>query len=108
MLLSRLNQDLMVKVADFGLSRDIYTREYYRTEDKGAKLPVKWMAVESLTKAVFTTKSDVVSYPDCVSASESCIQLACNKSTPNVFTFILSKPRQSYNATIGSHLCLSL
>ena len=57
----RLNAELQVKVADFGLSRDIYTKEYYSSEDRKTKLPVKWMAIESLTKAIYTTKSDVVS-----------------------------------------------
>ena len=57
---------MVVKVADFGLSRDIYNREYYASSDNRTKLPVKWMAIESLTKAVYTSKSDVVrrKYPD--------------------------------------------
>ena len=58
---SRLDDTLTVKVADFGLSRDIYTKEYYSSDDKKARLPVKWMAIESLTKNVYTSKSDVVS-----------------------------------------------
>ena len=49
-----------VKVADFGLSRDIYVSEYYSSENKMAKVPVKWMAPENLTDMVYTTKSDVV------------------------------------------------
>ena len=52
-----------VKVADFGLSRDIDSKDYYCSADKQAKLPVKWMALESLTKSVYTSKSDVVSTP---------------------------------------------
>ena len=59
--ISRLDDTLRVKVADFGLSRDIYTKEYYSSDDKKARLPVKWMAIESLTKNVYTSKSDVVS-----------------------------------------------
>ena len=51
---------MIVKVADFGLSRDIYTKEYYSSQDTRAKLPVKWMALESLSKAHYTSKSDVV------------------------------------------------
>ena len=50
-----------VKIADFGLSRDIYTKDYYHIEDTKRPLPVKWMAIEALTDATFTTKSDVVS-----------------------------------------------
>ena len=50
-----------VKVADFGLSRDIYERDYYSSDDRKAKLPVKWMAPESLEKGHYNTKTDVVS-----------------------------------------------
>ena len=48
-----------MKVADFGLSRDIYSKDYYRLSTK-TLLPVKWMAPESLNDNVFTEKSDVV------------------------------------------------
>jgi len=57
-----LDEDLTVKVADFGLSRDIYESSYYSSENKKTKLPVKWMALESLEKGQYSTKSDVWSY----------------------------------------------
>lgn len=57
-----LDETLIVKVADFGLSRDIYTKDYYTSEDRQVKLPVKWMAVESLTKATYNVKTDVWSF----------------------------------------------
>ena len=60
----------MLKVADFGLSEDIYARNYFRqtclTECEGetpVKLPVRWMAVESLHDGIFTEKTDVVGAP---------------------------------------------
>ena len=34
-----------MRVADFGLARDIYEKEYYSSANKKAKLPVKWMAI---------------------------------------------------------------
>ena len=49
-----------MNIADFGLSRDVYSKDYYRMGTK-TMLPVKWMAPESLTDNIFTTKSDVVS-----------------------------------------------
>lgn len=49
-----------VKVADFGLSRDIYERDYYSCENRKNRLPVKWMALESLQKGIFNCKTDVV------------------------------------------------
>ncbi|KAM5303557.1 hepatocyte growth factor receptor isoform 2-T5 [Glossophaga mutica] len=58
-----LDETFTVKVADFGLARDMYDKEYYSVHNKtGAKLPVKWMALESLQTQKFTTKSDVWSF----------------------------------------------
>ena len=58
----------MLKVSDFGLSEDIYARNYFRQtglqDSEGetpVKLPVRWMAVESLHDGIFTEKTDVVS-----------------------------------------------
>ena len=56
----RLNEQFIVKVADFGLSRDIYETSYYTAKNKGTKLPVKWMAPESLSSGVFNEQTDVV------------------------------------------------
>lgn len=57
-----LDEEFRVKVADFGLARDIYEKEYYSSENKKAKLPVKWMALESLEKGTYSTKTDVWSF----------------------------------------------
>lgn len=58
---SRLDESYTVKVADFGMARDVFDKEYYSIQDhRKAKLPVKWMAIESLQTQKFTTKSDVV------------------------------------------------
>ncbi|KAK3101270.1 hypothetical protein FSP39_002266 [Pinctada imbricata] len=57
-----LDEEFHVKVADFGLSRDIYERDYYSSDNKKSKLPVKWMAPESLEKGTYSSKSDVWSY----------------------------------------------
>jgi len=53
----------VIKVADFGLSENIYTRTYYRQKknDTSVKLPVRWMPPESIADGMFTEKSDVVS-----------------------------------------------
>ncbi|KAM9536780.1 macrophage-stimulating protein receptor-like isoform 1-T1 [Salvelinus alpinus] len=58
-----LDETFTVKVADFGMARDVFDKEYYSIQDhKKAKLPVKWMAIESLQTQKFTTKSDVWSF----------------------------------------------
>ena len=49
-----------VKVADFGLTRDIYMIDYYKQAQLG-RVPVKWMAPESLFDRVYNHKTDVVS-----------------------------------------------
>ncbi|XP_044773057.1 macrophage-stimulating protein receptor isoform X5 [Neomonachus schauinslandi] len=58
-----LDESFTVKVADFGLARDILDKEYYSVRQcRHARLPVKWMALESLQTYRFTTKSDVWSF----------------------------------------------
>ena len=44
-----------VKISDFGLSRE--NGVYIKTTT--GKLPLRWMAIESITERLFTTKSDV-------------------------------------------------
>ena len=64
---SRLDQNMTTKVADFGLSRDVYVTEYY-TMSQSIPLPVKWLAPEALFDRHFSQKTDVVSdkYFSCI------------------------------------------
>ena len=48
----------VVKIADFGMARDIYRADYYRKGGK-AMLPVKWMPPEAFLDGIFTSKTDV-------------------------------------------------
>lgn len=57
----RLDENMNVSVADFGLSKKIYSGDYYR-QGCASKLPVKWLALESLADNLYTTHSDVVSF----------------------------------------------
>ncbi|XP_014782314.1 BDNF/NT-3 growth factors receptor [Octopus bimaculoides] len=56
-----VGDSLTVKISDFGLSRDIYTCDYYRIGGS-RMLPVRWMAPESVKYGRFTSESDVWSY----------------------------------------------
>ncbi|XP_071782213.2 tyrosine-protein kinase receptor TYRO3 [Centroberyx gerrardi] len=56
-----LGDDLRVCVADFGLSKKIYSNNYYR-QKVAIRVPIKWMAMESLSESIYTTKSDVWSF----------------------------------------------
>lgn len=55
-----LGENKAVKIADFGLLRHTYGDIYEVTKTK--KLPIKWIAPESLDSAVYTSKSDVWSF----------------------------------------------
>ncbi|XP_069097450.1 discoidin domain-containing receptor 2-like isoform X2 [Pleurodeles waltl] len=47
-----------IKIADFGMSRNLYSGDYYRIQGR-AVLPIRWMAWESILLGKFTTASDV-------------------------------------------------
>lgn len=56
-----VSDDYIMKIADFGLARDIQDTEYYRKNTNG-RLPIKWMAPESLQEKFYDSQSDVWSF----------------------------------------------
>lgn len=50
-----------VKLADFGMSRDIQEKTYYR-QTASERVPVKWLAPESIQRRLYTHASDVWSF----------------------------------------------
>ena len=58
----RIDSGFVIKVADFGLSESLgATKEYFRQkEDENVKLPIKWLAIESINDGIFSEKTDVV------------------------------------------------
>ncbi|XP_053312046.1 receptor-type tyrosine-protein kinase FLT3 [Spea bombifrons] len=51
----------VAKICDFGLARDVVNDPNYVVKGN-ARLPVKWMAPESIFEGIYTIKSDVWSY----------------------------------------------
>ena len=54
-----------VKVADFGLSEDMYSTNYFRQGKSSVdavetKVPIRWMPLESIEEGLYNEKSDVV------------------------------------------------
>ncbi|XP_064623025.1 ALK tyrosine kinase receptor-like isoform X3 [Lineus longissimus] len=60
-LLTSKGPDRVVKIADFGMARDVYRADYYRKGGK-AMLPVKWMPPEAFMDGIFTSKTDTWSF----------------------------------------------
>ncbi|XP_053463257.1 high affinity nerve growth factor receptor isoform X2 [Nycticebus coucang] len=56
-----VGQGLVVKIGDFGMSRDIYSTDYYRVGGR-TMLPIRWMPPESILYRKFTAESDVWSF----------------------------------------------
>ncbi|KAL0803348.1 hypothetical protein ABMA28_017411 [Loxostege sticticalis] len=56
-----VSDECVLKIADFGLAKDVHSNDYYRKKTEG-RLPVRWMAPESLYHKVFTTQTDVWSF----------------------------------------------
>eukprot|EP00118_Oscarella_pearsei_P019656 m.210083 g.210083 ORF g.210083 m.210083 type:complete len:797 (+) comp39741_c0_seq7:69-2459(+) len=52
----------VLKVADFGMAKDIHYFDYYRKKTPNPLMPYKWTAPEALLHKVFTEASDVWSY----------------------------------------------
>ena len=59
----RIDCNWIIKVADFGLSESMVgSKNYFRQSQESSlkKLPIKWMAPESLHDGIFSEKTDVV------------------------------------------------
>uniref|UniRef100_A0A8D0FXH6 Tyrosine-protein kinase receptor n=1 Tax=Strix occidentalis caurina TaxID=311401 RepID=A0A8D0FXH6_STROC len=53
-----VGENLLVKIGDFGMSRDVYSTDYYRVGGH-TMMPIRWMPPESIMYRKFTTESDV-------------------------------------------------
>ena len=57
-------------MADFGLTEDMYGTDYFRcgeeVDGSEEKIPIKWMAPESIERSIYNEKTDVVSVFTCL------------------------------------------
>lgn len=60
-----INDDMVVKIADFGLSQKIYLQDYYKGDEQDA-IPVRWMPLESILYNKYTVESDVWAFAVCL------------------------------------------
>lgn len=53
-----IDDNMVVKIADFGLSHKIYLQDYYKGDENDA-IPIRWMPLESILYNKYTIESDV-------------------------------------------------
>ncbi|EUB59343.1 Focal adhesion kinase [Echinococcus granulosus] len=58
--------DTCVKLADFGMARQLIQGEEFYVAEQGGKVPIKWMAPESLKSRIFSSASDVWMFGVCM------------------------------------------
>ena len=56
-----IDEKFVVKIADFGLSKDVYNKDYYKLDEKAA-VPIRWMPPEAILYCKFSTQSDIWSF----------------------------------------------
>lgn len=56
-----IDENRACKVADFGFARDVAANQVYERKSEG-RLPIRWMAPESLYDNIFSVKSDIWSF----------------------------------------------
>ena len=61
----RIDHHGVIKVADFGLTEDMYCTNYYHRgksrSGNDEKVPIRWMAPESIEEDIYNETTDVVS-----------------------------------------------
>ena len=60
---NRIDLNGVIKIGDFGLTEDMYGTNYYRRgegDESNERVPIRWMAPESIEEEVYNEKTDVV------------------------------------------------
>ena len=102
----RIDSHFTIKVADFGLAVSTGSEtDYFRiSKESGERLPVKWMAPESITDLKFSEKSDIVRilYEPEEVLNDVYLLIICNFNT---YT-IVSQASASYGLSAYPPACL--
>ena len=65
-IICRIDGNGVIKVADFGLTEEMYNTNYFRQErgegGNEEKVPIRWMAPESIENDIYNEATDVVSH----------------------------------------------
>ncbi len=56
------NTSLSVKIGDFGLAKNMYSKDYYKPFFNQKPMPIRWMSPEAIFDGIYTSKSDVWSF----------------------------------------------
>ena len=66
-------------MADFGLTEDMYGSNYYRRSksEREERVPVRWMAPESIEMSIYNEATDVVSTRRRLMSRESAATVVC-------------------------------
>lgn len=60
-----IDDNMIVKIADFGLSHKIYQQNYYKGDERDA-IPIRWLPLESILYNKYTIESDVWAFGVCL------------------------------------------
>lgn len=60
-----IDDQMIVKIADFGLSHKIYLQDYYKGDENDV-IPIRWMPLESILYNKFSIESDVWAFGICL------------------------------------------
>ena len=88
----RIDMNGVIMVSDFGLTEDMYATNYFHKDSSESgndeKVPIRWMAPESISSELYNEKTDVVSFFSCFVAlsDKLCSQWSFGVTCWEVFT----------------------
>ena len=100
-----LTSDDIVKIGDFGLTKDIQYMDYYKMTT-GGLMPYKWMAPECILERKFSSKGKMFSYFLVIFHMRTSGKLTYRSLFHKICHSIIFKLKMHYDAKQGT-LCFS-